>query len=171
MVLQGIIDEYLYGMKWSHFELRKNERQISLINLSDKRKIITFHDSALRVKHLIIHSNDVVGLWKLNQCMSTQPRKVNKLIRTFLVEYLYTDKEVENVKIAPGLPVVDGTICLSIWVLMCPHCKIKLTLSDPNNTNQKVLERTHGPEVTIKEWNRLSKLIQNSWKVNGQKSR
>jgi hypothetical protein len=118
MVLQGIIDEYLYGMKWSHFELRKNERQISLTNLSDKRKIITFHDSALRVKHLIIHSNDVVGLWKLHQCMSTQPRKVNKLIRNFLVEYLYTDKEVENVKIGPGLPVVDGTICLSIYDLL-----------------------------------------------------
>jgi hypothetical protein len=128
-------------MKWSHFELRKNKRQISLTNLSDKREIITFHDSALRVKHLIIHSNDVVGLWKLNQ-----------------LEYLYTDKEVENVKIAPGLPVVDGTICLSIWVLMCPHCKIKLTLSDPNNTNQKVLERTHGPKLEGK-WSEI-KVIQ-----------
>jgi hypothetical protein len=138
---RGIIDEYLYGMKWSHFELRKNERQIILTNLSDKRKIITFHDSALRVKHLIIHSNDVVGLWKLNQ-----------------LEYLYTDKEVENVKIAPGLPVVDGTICLSIWVLMCAHCKIKLTLSDPTNTNQKVLERTHGPKLEGK-WSEI-KVIQ-----------
>jgi hypothetical protein len=101
MVLQSMIDEYLYGMKWSHFELRKNGRQISLNNLSDKREMIKFNDTTLRVKHLIIHSNDVVGLWKMHQCMSTQPRKVNKLIRNFLVEYLYTDKEEENVKIGP----------------------------------------------------------------------
>jgi hypothetical protein len=42
--------------------------------------------------------------------------------------------------------------------LMCAHCKIKLTLSDPTNTNQKVLERTHGPKLEGK-WSEI-KVIQ-----------
>ncbi|KAH0814293.1 hypothetical protein GEV33_008498 [Tenebrio molitor] len=126
-------ENYFNADKWFHFQLRKNGLHFALNQMTDKRKIVYLQDGDVDANHLIIHTNRVVGLWKIHT-----------------LEYLHTDEEVDDVRLGPVLHIEHDTICVSLLVSMCPFCQLKLTLKEINSEKQKIAERTYSAKMGTK---------------------
>jgi hypothetical protein len=57
----------------------------------------------------------------------------------FLVEFIYTNEEPAKVQLGPTFSPTENYLCVSMYLLMCNSCKIKLTLLDASDV--KVIEQ------------------------------
>jgi hypothetical protein len=117
-------------------KLTKRAETLRLIEKSryKSRKIIEFSDKqeVINVTHMTVHSKMVNALWKFhqgNKKFSSQ----KKTFLSFLVEFIYTNKETHKVQLGPCFLPTEDYICVSMYLLMCDYCKVKLTLLDASN--------------------------------------
>jgi hypothetical protein len=65
---------------------------------------------------MIIHSKMVNALWKIHQ-----------------VEFIYTNEETNKIQLGTTFSPTENYLCLSMYLLMCDSCKVKLTLLDDSS--------------------------------------
>jgi hypothetical protein len=66
---------------------------------------------------------------KVTKIFSSQ----KKTFLSFSVEFIYTNKETDRVQLGHTFSPTEDYICVSMYLLMCDSCKVKLTLLDASN--------------------------------------
>jgi hypothetical protein len=133
------IPRFLNSTQWTHLNLTKRAETLRLLQKDGykSRQIIEFSDKeeVINVTHMIVHSKMVNTLWKIHQ-----------------VEFIYTNEETDKVQLGPTFSTTEDYICVSMYLLMCDSCKVKLTLLDANNVN--VIEQDFN-QIVSSEWREI----------------
>ncbi|KAJ3636464.1 hypothetical protein MTP99_000011 [Tenebrio molitor] len=77
---------------------------------------------------------------------------VNALWKIHKVEFIYTNKETHKVQLGPSFSPTEDYICVSMYLLMCDYCKVKLTLLDASNV--EVIEQDFN-QLVSSEWREI----------------
>jgi hypothetical protein len=126
-ILHPDFPRFLSSTLWTHLKLNKTAETLTLLqkNGYKSRKIIEFSDKEklINVTHMIVHSKMVNALWKIHQ-----------------VEFIYTNEETDKIQLGPTFSPTENYICVSMYLLMCDSCKVKLTLLG-DGSNVKIIEQ------------------------------
>jgi hypothetical protein len=82
---------------------------------------------------MIIHSKMVNALWKIHQGNKNTFFAEGNNFFSFLVELIYTNEETDKIQLGTTFSPTENYLCLSMYLLMCDSCKVKLTLLDDSN--------------------------------------
>ncbi|KAJ3647841.1 hypothetical protein Zmor_019698 [Zophobas morio] len=112
-----IVPTYLSNKMWSHFVLSKHKHVLRFSQFSDQEEKLIMEwedfDIPIDVTHIIVHSKGNNGLWKIHN-----------------LDFLYADAASSDVNLGPPIPSADTFVCISMYVTMCPFCKLVLSLED-----------------------------------------
>jgi hypothetical protein len=89
---------------------------------------------------MIIHSKMVNALWKIHQGNKNIFFAERNVYFSFLVEFIYTNEETNKIQLGTTFSPTENYLCVSMYLLMCDSCKVKLTLLDVDS-NVNVIEQ------------------------------
>ncbi|CAH1363932.1 unnamed protein product, partial [Tenebrio molitor] len=137
---------FLKGTQWTHYKLTKTGQTLRLLQKNGKnsRTIIEFFDKQelINVTYMIIHSKMVNALWKIHQ-----------------VEFIYTNEETNKIQLGTTFSPTENYLCVSMYLLMCDSCKVKLTLLDVDS-NVNVIEQDFS-QLVSSEWREIKLISEN----------
>jgi hypothetical protein len=137
---------FLNSTLWTHLKLTKRAETLRLLQKNGyrSRKIIEFSDKQelFNVTHMIIHSKMVNALWKIHQ-----------------VEFIYTNEETDKIQLGTSFSPTENYLCVSMYLLMCDSCKVKLTLLDVDS-NVNVIEQDFS-QLVSSEWREIKLISEN----------
>jgi hypothetical protein len=139
IILHTYFTRFLNSTHWTHLKLTKRAETLRLFQMNGYKssKIIQFSDNQelINVTHMVIHSKMVNALWKIHK-----------------VEFIYTNKETDREQLGPTFSPTEDYICVSMYLLMCDYCKVKLTLLDASNG--EVIEQDFN-QLVSSEWREI----------------
>ncbi|XP_063907950.1 uncharacterized protein LOC135126083 isoform X1 [Zophobas morio] len=140
----NIVPTYLSNKMWSHFVMSKHKNVLRFSQFShQKEKLIMEwedYDIPIDVTHIIVHSKRNNGLWKIHN-----------------LDFLYADAASSDVNLGPPISSADTFVCISMYVTMCPSCKLVLSLED----GQHVL-KTEEFELKHAGWDQIKIMTENA---------
>ncbi|XP_063907960.1 uncharacterized protein LOC135126088 isoform X2 [Zophobas morio] len=141
--IHTIVPTFLSNKMWSHFVVSKHRNVLKFSQFSDQKEKLIMewkdYDIPIDVTHIIVHSKENSGLWKIHN-----------------FEFLYADAASSEVNLGP--PIFSDTfVCISMYVTMCPSCKLVLSLED----GQHVL-KTEEFELKHAGWDQIKIMTENA---------
>ncbi|XP_063907949.1 uncharacterized protein LOC135126082 isoform X2 [Zophobas morio] len=142
--IHTIVPTFLSNKMWSHFVLSKHRNVLKFSQFSDQKEKLIMewkdYDIPIDVTHIIVHSKENSGLWKIHN-----------------FEFLYADAASSDVNLGPPIFSTDTFVCISMYVTMCPSCKLVLSLED----GQHVL-KTEEFELKHAGWDQIKIMTENA---------
>ncbi|KAF7265619.1 hypothetical protein GWI33_020978, partial [Rhynchophorus ferrugineus] len=109
---------YVNESKWTHMKITKSGKEYSLMKNNDTIFVSQPQNLTFEPRYMFIHSKRVKGIWKLHN-----------------FTYWYSEYSSETVWDISFTNQTEIGVCLSIFVVMCKYCWLKIIVQDKNNYN------------------------------------
>ncbi|XP_076268918.1 receptor-type tyrosine-protein phosphatase F-like isoform X1 [Rhynchophorus ferrugineus] len=107
---------YVNESKWTHMKITKSGKEYSLMKNNDTIFVLQPQYLYFQPRYMFINSKRVKGIWKLHN-----------------FTYWYSEYSSETVWDISFTNQTERSVCLSIFVVMCKYCWLKIIVQDKNS--------------------------------------